>query len=277
MDIAGYVSVCVKLYCVGFHCLSLHVSAYMAIFKCVGFFIYLFSYAWRILLCCFFFFGSLSFFHVFTLHVFHLCFVPVLFSFYFFVSLRVCSSACSFFVVCLFCIVLFTPHNPHKSSLIQFPSYYSKEHEVRNFSITIYFTSIFGPVILFITLFTVIIFSDTIFYRVEEGHIKPLLTVFINEGIIRPENRLYWLKYFAVFYGFCRKIACFLPNDFQSNKHATIEIYLQWTLNFVASVRKRTIPAERPPLVSEVSANFLRIEGATWSAWRIPTAVFSAF
>jgi hypothetical protein len=36
MGIAGYVSICVQLYCVGFHCLSLHVSAYMAIFKCVG-------------------------------------------------------------------------------------------------------------------------------------------------------------------------------------------------------------------------------------------------
>jgi hypothetical protein len=31
--------------------------------------------------------------------------------------------------------------------------------------------------------------------------------------------------------------------------------------NSVASVCKRTIPTERPPLVSEVSANFLRIEG----------------
>jgi hypothetical protein len=29
----------------------------------------------------------------------------------------------------------------------------------------------------------------------------------------------------------------------------------------MASVRKRTIPTERPPLVSEVSTNFLRIEG----------------
>jgi hypothetical protein len=29
---------------------------------------------------------------------------------------------------------------------------------------------------------------------------------------------------------------------------------------------RRTIPTERPPLVSEVSANFMRIEGATWSA-----------
>jgi hypothetical protein len=37
-------------------------------------------------------------------------------------------------------------------------------------------------------------------------------------------------------------------------------------------VRERTIPTERPPLVGEVIANFLRIE---WSAWRIPTAVFS--
>jgi hypothetical protein len=34
----------------------------------------------------------------------------------------------------------------------------------------------------------------------------------------------------------------------------------------VASVRKRNIPNERPSLVSEVSANFLRIKGATWSA-----------
>jgi hypothetical protein len=33
MCIAGYVSVCVQLYCVGFHYLSLHVSAYMAIVK----------------------------------------------------------------------------------------------------------------------------------------------------------------------------------------------------------------------------------------------------
>jgi hypothetical protein len=36
--------------------------------------------------------------------------------------------------------------------------------------------------------------------------------------------------------------------------------------NSTASVRKRTIPTERPPLVGEASAYFLRIEGATWSA-----------
>jgi hypothetical protein len=36
--------------------------------------------------------------------------------------------------------------------------------------------------------------------------------------------------------------------------------------NSMASVCKRTIPTERPPLVSEVSANVLRIEGVTWSA-----------
>jgi hypothetical protein len=40
LDFAGYVSICVQLYCVGFHCLSLNVSAYMAIFTCVGYFIF---------------------------------------------------------------------------------------------------------------------------------------------------------------------------------------------------------------------------------------------
>jgi hypothetical protein len=42
-------------------------------------------------------------------------------------------------------------------------------------------------------------------------------------------------------------------------------------------VHERTIPTERLLLVSEVIANFLQIEGATWSAWWIPTAVFSIF
>jgi hypothetical protein len=46
--------------------------------------------------------------------------------------------------------------------------------------------------------------------------------------------------------------------------------------NSLASVRKRTIPTERPPLISEVSGDFLRMEDATWLAWQIPTAVFSA-
>jgi hypothetical protein len=35
---AGYVTVYVQLYCLSFHSLSLHVSAYMAIFRCVGYF-----------------------------------------------------------------------------------------------------------------------------------------------------------------------------------------------------------------------------------------------
>jgi hypothetical protein len=34
----------------------------------------------------------------------------------------------------------------------------------------------------------------------------------------------------------------------------------------LSSVCKRTIPTERPPLVREVSVNYLRIEDATWSA-----------
>jgi hypothetical protein len=51
------------------------------------------------------------------------------------------------------------------------------------------------------------------------------------------------------------------------NIYANIFIYIT---NSVASLCKRIIPTERPPLVGEVSANFLRIEGATWSTWRIP-------
>jgi hypothetical protein len=43
------------------------------------------------------------------------------------------------------------------------------------------------------------------------------------------------------------------------------------TLNSVASLREWTIPIERPPLVGDVSANFC---WSTWTAWRIPTAVF---
>jgi hypothetical protein len=42
-------------------------------------------------------------------------------------------------------------------------------------------------------------------------------------------------------------------------------------------VRKRTIPTERPPLVGEVSANILRIDGIAWSAQRIPSVVNSVF
>jgi hypothetical protein len=48
-------------------------------------------------------------------------------------------------------------------------------------------------------------------------------------------------------------------------------------INSMVWVRERTIPTERTPPVGEVIANFLRIEGATWSAWRIPTAVLSVF
>jgi hypothetical protein len=39
--------------------------------------------------------------------------------------------------------------------------------------------------------------------------------------------------------------------------------------NYMVWVRERTIPTERPPLVGEMIA--------TWSAWRIHTAVFSIF
>jgi hypothetical protein len=47
-----------------------------------------------------------------------------------------------------------------------------------------------------------------------------------------------------------------------------LNLRLKTKLNSMVWVRE-------PPLVGEVIANFLRIEGATWSAWRIPTAIFS--
>jgi hypothetical protein len=71
----GYCRLCFRLraalLCFGFHCLSLHVSAYMAIFRCVE---YLFSYVRRILLRCFFWFAAL-FSRRHPLYVFHLCFL----------------------------------------------------------------------------------------------------------------------------------------------------------------------------------------------------------
>jgi hypothetical protein len=45
----------------------------------------------------------------------------------------------------------------------------------------------------------------------------------------------------------------------------------------VILVREWTIPIELPPLVGEVSANFLRIEGVAWSVQWIPTAVNLGF
>jgi hypothetical protein len=47
-------------------------------------------------------------------------------------------------------------------------------------------------------------------------------------------------------------------------------------LNSVALDRKRNIPTERPPLVGEV-CQLLRVEGAAWSAQRIPTTVNLGF
>jgi hypothetical protein len=44
-------------------------------------------------------------------------------------------------------------------------------------------------------------------------------------------------------------------------KHRTHSMKL---LNSMDLVGERTMPTERPPLVGEVSANFLRIEGVTW-------------
>jgi hypothetical protein len=61
--------------------------------------------------------------------------------------------------------------------------------------------------------------------------------------------------------------------------HFLRRIVESWSRNnkSVAWVHERTISIARPPLVGEVSANILRVEGVAWSAQRIPTAVFSIF
>jgi hypothetical protein len=67
MGFAGYVTLCVQLYCVSCHCLTLHVSAYMAIFKCVGYFTFIFLKESASLVFCLF------------LHMVTLCTFPFVF------------------------------------------------------------------------------------------------------------------------------------------------------------------------------------------------------
>jgi CRISPR/Cas system-associated protein Csm6 len=47
--------------------------------------------------------------------------------------------------------------------------------------------------------------------------------------------------------------------------------------NSLALVSKRATTTERPPLVGEVIANFLRTEGVAWSVQQITTAVNLGF
>jgi membrane associated rhomboid family serine protease len=93
MGFAGYVAFCVQLYCVGFHCLTPHVSANMAIFRCVGYFYF---HCLKESALLFFFLPFLSRGH--TLHV-SICVFPVLFSFINFLFLA-CVFVCLLFLCC---------------------------------------------------------------------------------------------------------------------------------------------------------------------------------
>jgi hypothetical protein len=86
MGFAGYVTVCVQLYCVNCHCLALHVSAYMAIFNCVGYFYFINLKE------------SASLVFAFFLHVVTLCTFPFMFFLFCFSFVNVC---CCFLRVCL--------------------------------------------------------------------------------------------------------------------------------------------------------------------------------
>jgi hypothetical protein len=78
-------------------------------------------------------------------------------------------------------------------------------------------------------------------------------------------------------YNHCHFPSCHTSHRMQFRCYIHPSIHTHTHTNSMGSVCKRTIPTKRLPLVSEVSANFLRIEGATWSVWRIPMAVFPAF
>jgi hypothetical protein len=65
-----------------------------------------------------------------------------------------------------------------------------------------------------------------------------------------------------------------------SVKHTAADPWLMWWKKKLISgalIRKRTIPTELPPLVGEVSANCLQVEGVAWPAQWIPTAVNLGF
>jgi hypothetical protein len=52
---------------------------------------------------------------------------------------------------------------------------------------------------------------------------------------------------------------------------------IDYVTNYVALALEQTISTDRPPLVGEVIAKLLRIEGVSWSALRISTIVISIF
>jgi hypothetical protein len=56
--------------------------------------------------------------------------------------------------------------------------------------------------------------------------------------------------------------------QFRNGSHVTAIPYYEMKQTELKreKVRERNIPTERTPLVGEISANLLRVEGATWSA-----------
>jgi hypothetical protein len=87
-------------------------------------------------------------------------------------------------------------------------------------------------------------------------------------GTIWEEIHTLWINGLMAQKRSCRVTSGLAPNTAK----------MHWLkLNSVASVRKRTIPTERPPLVGDVSDIFLRIEGVAWSAQRILKAVNLGF
>jgi hypothetical protein len=69
------------------------------------------------------------------------------------------------------------------------------------------------------------------------------------------------LLFYRIHLQLVKKLRSKNSNQMFSNRHNTTPLNTSTTYTPWPLFRKRTIPIERPPLVGEVSANFLRIEG----------------
>jgi hypothetical protein len=79
---------------------------------------------------------------------------------------------------------------------------------------------------------------------------------------------------------FIQHILCFAELSFLSQSHVTLMLasYREQKQTKLHGLSPRANYTDRATAASRRSGcQLLRIEGATWSAWRIPTAVFSIF
>jgi hypothetical protein len=83
-----------------------------------------------------------------------------------------------------------------------------------------------------------------------------------------------FVRYDALSCGWCVAYIAYMGvhcyGDLVNFSHMILRVDFDLLTNFVALVRERTVPTERPPLVGEVSANICGLRGVAWSVRRIP-------